>query len=94
MVGLGFRITTTLRPAGNGQRKGIAGGQLAGGNGSPSTELYLLAPRIFAFAENMLVGRHGHTATLLRDGTVLLAGGWSTWPEPTSSAEIYTPAVH
>ena len=72
----------------------IAGGQLAGGNGSPSTELYLLAPRIFAFAENMLVGRHGHTATLLRDGTVLLAGGWSTWPEPTSSAEIYTPAVH
>ncbi len=41
----------------------------------------------------MTTGRHSHTATLLRDGTVLIAGGYSTWPVPTSSAELYTPPV-
>ena len=34
-----------------------------------------------------------HTATLLGDGTVLVAGGFAPWPALTSSAEIYHPAV-
>ena len=34
-----------------------------------------------------------HTATLLGDGTVLVAGGFMPWPAFTSNAEIYHPAV-
>jgi len=42
----------------------------------------------FDFAGNMITPRYLHTATLLPDGTVLLAGGLET-----STAEIYHPAV-
>jgi hypothetical protein len=50
---------------------------------------------MFNSAGNMITGRHEHTATLLPDGTVLMAGGYSIWPTPTSNAEIYKPqAAH
>jgi hypothetical protein len=35
----------------------------------------------------------GHTATLLPDGTVLLAGGWICCGFSAANAEIYLPAV-
>jgi hypothetical protein len=35
----------------------------------------------------------GHTATLLLDGTVLLAGGWVCCGQTISSAEVYRPPV-
>ena len=41
----------------------------------------------------MTTGRHSHTATLLPDGMVLVAGGYSAWPGATSTAEIYRPGV-
>jgi hypothetical protein len=67
----------------------IAGGQLPGGYGSTAVELYTLATGAFAQIANLTVGRHLHTATLLPDGTLLIAGSYSVWPYPTSSAEIY-----
>jgi WD40 repeat protein len=67
----------------------IAGGQLAGGNGSPAVELYVPATATFALAASLTTGRQEHTATLLHDGTVLIAGGYTFWPNPTASAEIY-----
>lgn len=72
----------------------ISGGQLAGGNGSASAELYLPTARKFVSTSGMIVGRDSHTATLLTDGTVLLAGGITIWgspPQVTSAAEIYNP---
>jgi len=72
----------------------IAGGQLDGGNGSVSAELYLPTTRTFVPTNNMIIGRDSHTATLLRDRTVLIAGGITIWgspPQVTSAAEIYNP---
>jgi hypothetical protein len=71
----------------------IAGSQLAGGSGDPSVEIYDPRSSRFSFAGHMTTPRHSHTATLLPDGTVLIAGGNDTWPLPTSTAELYSPAV-
>jgi hypothetical protein len=47
-------------------------------------------------AGTMVTARRGHSATLLRDGRVLVAGGWSVRSGQSSgtlrSAEIYNPA--
>ena len=39
----------------------------------------------------MQEGRHSHATTLLPDGTVLIAGGHTTWPDSTNTAEMYKP---
>jgi WD40 repeat protein len=70
----------------------IAGGQLPGSAtpaGNPAVELYVPATTTFAPAASLSTGRYSHTATLLADGTVLIAGGYSAWRQPTASAEIY-----
>ncbi len=67
----------------------IAGGQLVGGNGSTDAQLYVPATGMFEFAGEMTAGRNSPTATPLPDNTVLITGGVSVWPTPTSSAEIY-----
>ena len=69
----------------------IAGGQLPGGSGSTYAELYLPASGMFERVGEMTAGRHSHTATPLPDDTVLITGGFSDWPNPTSSAEVYKP---
>jgi hypothetical protein len=71
----------------------VAGSQLIGGSGDPTAELFGGAGGRFGLAGTMLTPRHSHTATLLPDGTVLIAGGNASWPTPTSTAEIYHPAV-
>ena len=64
---------------------------IAGGDGSAGAELYVPATGTFEFAGAMTVGRDSHTATPLPVDTVLITGGFSGWPHPTSSAEVYKP---
>jgi hypothetical protein len=47
----------------------------------------------FVATGNANIGRSGHTATRLKDGRVLLAGGWDASYHMTSAAEIYDPAT-
>ena len=75
----------------------IAGGTVAGlidgCRGFASAELYDPASGTFSPTGSMATGRQGHTATLLQDGRVLVAGGCSGSPSATgvSAAEIYDP---
>ena len=60
---------------------------------SDTAELYIPSTRSFAAAGRMAISRTLHTATLLNDGTVLVAGGAQYWPYSTTNiAEIYRPA--
>jgi len=72
----------------------IAGAQLYSGIATATTELYDPNSGTFSAIGNMNTARFWHTATLLNDGQVLVAGGESNAsPRPTSSAELYTPAM-
>jgi hypothetical protein len=65
-------------------------------NATPTSELYDPVTRGFTNTGSMQVGRTQHTATLLADGRVLIAGG-STGNGvnyvPASSTEVYDPAA-
>jgi N-acetylneuraminic acid mutarotase len=71
----------------------VAGGALdAGGNSSlSSAEVYDPAAGTWTVIGSMLSTRQAHTATLLRDGRVLVAGGYDLGF--ISGAEIYNPAT-
>jgi len=78
----------------------VAGGiaVLPGPNGSTAlatAELYNPTTGTFTLTGNTIVGRFGHAATLLNNGTVLLEGGCScTGNTPfLASAELYSPAA-
>lgn len=77
--------TATLLPNGNVL---IAGGQVTRPDGSSSVwasaEIYNPSTGTFASAGNMTTPRAGHTATLLNNGSVLIAGG-----APSLTAELY-----
>jgi hypothetical protein len=56
-----------------------------------SAEIYNPASGTFSATGSMSTPREGHTATLLRDGRVLVAGGSPNGIQATSSAEVYDP---
>jgi Bacterial Ig-like domain (group 2)/Galactose oxidase, central domain/Kelch motif len=64
------------------------------GTGLASAELYDPVTGTFTQTGSMAVGRFLHTATLLQNGKVLIAGGiTSSASEPVATAELYDPAT-
>jgi len=85
--------TSTLLPNG---KVLIAGGFAgSGGESNPYTtaELFDVSSGTFQSVGSMSIGRSGHTATLLKNGRVLMAGGWTGHYGRLGSAEIYDPAT-
>jgi N-acetylneuraminic acid mutarotase len=58
-----------------------------------SAEIYNPATGLWTPTESMTTARRDHTATLLPNGKVLVAGGWNGDSVVLSSAEIYDPAT-
>lgn len=56
-----------------------------------SAEIYDPSTGLFTSANDMITSRGEHSAILLPGGKVLIVGGYSAWPTPTSIAEIYKP---
>ena len=61
-------------------------------NMSASAEVFDPVAGIFSATGSLVMARQVHTATLLSDGTVLVAGGWSGSNSALTNAEIYQPA--
>lgn len=71
----------------------VVGGQASATPGSPlgSAELYDPVNERWAGAGQLRSPRSSHTATLLDDGRVLVAGGIGSKSQPVSSAELFDP---
>jgi hypothetical protein len=87
-----FGHTATLLPDG---RVLVAGGLQDGFPDGPYAELYDPISGTWAAAGTMITPtpRGGSTATLLPDGTVLVAGGAASGIDPVASAELYNPQI-
>jgi hypothetical protein len=84
--------TATLLPDG---RVLVTGGAdlMDGIDNLATAEIYDPATGKWTRTGSMKQGRAGHTATLLVDGRVLIAGGFGGGTQPVATAEIYDPAT-
>jgi hypothetical protein len=86
----GYHVATRLQDG----RVLVTGGQTRGADGKPellaSAELYDPVNRVWTRTASMAHARSGHTALLLPDGRVLVAGGMEYLDEPVP-AELYEP---
>lgn len=73
----------------------LAGAKIDGGTDSllASAERYDPGSGSWAAIADMVEARFSHTATLLPDGTVLVAGGNDSFGNPLASAELYDPGT-
>jgi hypothetical protein len=73
----------------------IAGGiqNISGETVVNTAERYIPSTGKFTAVAAMTTARCGHSATLLNDGTVLIAGGIGQSGPPLSSAEVYSPSA-
>jgi N-acetylneuraminic acid mutarotase len=83
--------TATLLPDGRVLVVGGTDGGNSFSNALASAEIYDPATDMWSGAASMHAGRQYHTATLLPDGTVLVAGGFGSDYPLLDSAEIYDP---
>jgi hypothetical protein len=84
--------SATLLPGGKLLVAGGTNSVIDGGEAVASAELYDPATGSWTATEPMAVPRGGYTATLLRDGTVLAAGGNGT-SGYLASADLYDPGT-
>jgi Galactose oxidase, central domain/Bacterial Ig-like domain (group 2) len=91
-----FGHTATLLPNG---KVLLAGGfvnsvwDYGGSTSDNGASLYDSATGVFSETGNMTVARGGHTATLLANGKVLIAGGADPTGTGLASAELYDPST-
>ena len=69
---------------------------IVGGGATATSELYDPATNSFGSVATLVAPRSGHTASLLQDGTVLVAGGYAASPADTATTltEIYDPTTN
>src|SRR5271156_2538651 len=85
--------SSTLLPDGKVLIAGGFGGSGTESNPYKSAEIYDPRTGSFQPAGSMSIGRSGHTATLLKNGKLLIAGGWTGRYNLRRSAELYDPAT-
>jgi hypothetical protein len=96
MGGVRYYHTATLLPDGRVLVAGGDGRYEGADDPLASAELYDPGSETWTAAANMLEAHWGHTATVLRDGTVLVVGGTTNriggGVIRLASAELYNPA--
>jgi N-acetylneuraminic acid mutarotase len=85
--------TATLLTNGQVLVAGGDGGNLGNWNPLSSAEVYNPTTGIWTTTGSLNIAHEYHTATLLTNGKVLVAGGGSTGGGATNSAELYNPAT-
>src|SRR3989442_1491781 len=77
-------------------RRVVVAGLLTGlaATGPLPAQAKALDAGIWAAAPNLLDGHVAHTATLLKDGRVLIAGGTDVYGLPRASSELFDPKVN
>jgi N-acetylneuraminic acid mutarotase len=85
--------TATLLPDGSVLVAGGFTGLSNVSNGSDTAEIYQPVTATWRFTSNLRSGRARHTATLLPNGKVLVAGGINESGTVTNTAELYDPVT-